>query len=441
MIRWLLRLTTVFVLSAQAQAQIANGSFESWSGGSPVGWTTIDSGISVSSTSSQVYSGSYSSAIYVNTKTQASTDFRQTISVVSGVTYNFSVKVYHTEGSLAVRLYVDGYQNYSAPSTTGQWQTLSYTYTPSSTGTIEIGLRFYDQSGFDGSELVYIDDYSMSSGASDGTDSGSGGDSGSGTGGTDSTSYYAETAGLSGYTLKTALSSIISSGYNEQSYGSLWNFYSSYELDRYYEKDATIIDIYSESPSGSDPYSYTPVSDQCGSYSGEGSCYNREHSFPRSWFGGAVAPMNTDVHHIYPSDGYVNAVRSSYPYGEVGSASYTSRNGSKLGTASSGLGYSGTVFEPIDEFKGDLARSYFYMATRYQGQISSWQSNSTYGNAVLDGSSDKVYETWFLNMLISWHEQDPVSQKEIDRNEAAYSFQGNRNPFVDHPEYVSLIWE
>ena len=109
-------------------------------------------------------------------------------------------------------------------------------------------------------------------------------------------------------------------------------------------------------------------------------------------------------------------------------------------SAQSGLGYSGTVFEPIDEFKGDLARAYFYMATRYQDKIANWESNSTYSNAVLNGTSNQVFETWMLNVLKKWHNDDPVSQKEIDRNNAAESYQGNRNPFVDYPEFVSQIW-
>ena len=116
-------------------------------------------------------------------------------------------------------------------------------------------------------------------------------------------------------------------------------------------------------------------------------------------------------------------MRSNYPYGEVSSPTYTSDNGSKLGPCSYS-GYTGTVFEPIDEFKGDLARTYFYMATCYEDRISGWSS------AVLDGSSYPCYTTWFLNMLLEWDAQDPVSQREIDRNNAVYSVQGNRNPFV-----------
>jgi endonuclease I len=151
--------------------------------------------------------------------------------------------------------------------------------------------------------------------------------------------------------------------------------------------------------------------------------------------------MNSDVHHIFATDGFVNARRGSYPFGVVGSATYVSNNGSKLGSAASSINYSGTVFEPIDAFKGDFARAYFYMATRYENVIGQWQNFSTNGDAVLDGSSDKVFESWVLAMLIDWHNNDPVDQLERDRNQAAFDHQGNRNPFVDYPEFVGLIWQ
>ncbi|GAB4340447.1 MAG: hypothetical protein OHK0038_19940 [Flammeovirgaceae bacterium] len=249
--------------------------------------------------------------------------------------------------------------------------------------------------------------------------------------------YYAPAYGLTGFVLKTALHNIIKNSHSPKTYGDLWTFYSTYEIDT---EEGAIWDMYSENPSGADPYNFTAVTEQCGSYSQEGDCYNREHSFPRSWFGGAIEPMNSDVHHIFPTDGYVNAQRSSYPYGEVGSATYTSANGSKLGSAASGLGFSGTVFEPLDEFKGDFARAQFYMVTRYQDLVDGWETNSTNSDDVLDGSEDKAFEDWYLNMLIDWHNNDPVDAKEIARNEAAYIHQSNRNPFIDHPEWVAEIW-
>lgn len=515
-------------------ANVENGSFENWTGGAPDNWTTIDSGISLSQSTSQKTGGTSSAAINVNTGTQGSTDFRQSVDVVAGQPYAVSVWLRHTEGGVKARLYVNGYQGYSTSSLVNQWQQLSYSYTPTASGSIEVGLRFYDEAGFDGSEIVYVDDFepnndggssgacSTNSGSFDlttdnygsetswqitdsqavvvasgsgyasntsysealclsdasyvftiddtygdgicctvgsgqynvvinGTSVASGGSFGasestsftlgttSGGGTADLSAYYASAQGLSGYSLKSALYDIIK-GHASQGYGALWTFYNANERDSYYENDGSILDIYSEKPSGSDSYTYTAVSDQCGNYSGEGGCYNREHSFPRSWFGGAIEPMNSDVHHIFATDGYVNSKRSSYPYGVVGSATFTSTNGSRVGTASVSLGYTGTVFEPIDEFKGDVARAYFYMATRYENVIGGWQGNSTSADAILNGSSNQVFENWTLNMLKSWHQQDPVSQKELDRNEAAHSHQGNRNPFVDYPVFVSEIW-
>jgi endonuclease I len=264
------------------------------------------------------------------------------------------------------------------------------------------------------------------------------GNTGGGSSG-DPGNYYQNISTQTGYTLKTDLHDLIKT-HSAQGYGAIWTFYANHSLDTYFENDGSILDIYAEKPFGSDSYSYTKVTDQCGNYSGEGGCYNREHSFPKSWFGGKIEPMNSDIHHIFATDGYVNSKRGSYPYGEVASATFTSSNNTKLGTATIALGYSGTVFEPIDEFKGDLARAHLYMATRYENVISNWQTNSTYSDAILDGSNNKVFETWQLNMLLRWHANDPVSQKEIDRNEAAYSHQGNRNPFIDHPEYVDKIW-
>lgn len=249
--------------------------------------------------------------------------------------------------------------------------------------------------------------------------------------------YYNNAENLKGFQLKTALYNIIK-GHTDNGYSALWGFYSSYEKDFYYENDGTILDMYSENPGGADPYNFTPGSSQCGTYSGEGSCYNREHSFPQSWFS-SLSPMRNDVHHVFPTDGQVNSYRDSYPYGVVGSATRTSANGSKVGAAKSDLGYSGTVFEPLDEFKGDFARAQFYMATRYENVIASWENNGT-ANVVLNGTSDQVYKDWYLELLFTWHKYDPVSQKEIDRNNAAYNFQDNRNPFVDHPEYVDSIW-
>jgi endonuclease I len=144
--------------------------------------------------------------------------------------------------------------------------------------------------------------------------------------------------------------------------------------------------------------------------------------------------MVSDIHHIVPTDGKVNGYRSNFPFGKVGSANFVSENGSKRGTSAS-PNYSGTVFEPIDEFKGDVARMILYFATRYESKLSSFDDNDILTNSAFPGVED-----WELAVFKEWHTNDPVSQREIDRNNAAYTYQGNRNPFIDHPEYVALIW-
>ena len=145
--------------------------------------------------------------------------------------------------------------------------------------------------------------------------------------------------------------------------------------------------------------------------------------------------MKSDVHHVIPTDGYVNNRRSSFPFGTVNSATWTSLNGSQVGS-SSVTGYSGTVFEPIDEFKGDIARGLLYFATRYESTVDGYTSFDMF-----NGTEDQVFQTWAIDMLLDWHYNvDPVDQSEIDRNNAAYDYQGNANPFVDHPEYADMIW-
>ncbi|MCJ7932854.1 MAG: endonuclease [Chryseobacterium sp.] len=245
--------------------------------------------------------------------------------------------------------------------------------------------------------------------------------------------YYNAANGLSGAALKTALSTITANGHMDKGYSGLWTGYKTTDIDKDYENDGSILDIYSEKPAGADPYNYTPGTNQCGTYSTEGNCYNREHIVPQSLFNQA-SPMVSDIHFIRATDGKVNGMRSNYPFGKVGSASFTSKNGSKLGSSASS-GYSGTVFEPIDEFKGDVARMIFYFVTRYQSKLSSFSSGDMLGSSTFPG-----LQTWELNVLLAWHNQDPVSQAEIKRNNASYTYQGNRNPFIDNPSYVNLIW-
>lgn len=245
--------------------------------------------------------------------------------------------------------------------------------------------------------------------------------------------YYSGTTGLTGQALKTKLSQIITNGHVDHGYGGLWTAYQTTDRDYYYENDGTVLDMYSENPTGSDPYSYTISTNQCGSYSAEGHCYNREHVVPQSLFSEA-SPMKNDIHFIRATDGKVNGMRSNYPFGKVGTATFTSQNGSKLGNSVS-AGYFGTVFEPIDEFKGDIARMIFYFVTRYENNLSNFSSGD-----MLGGSSYPGLQSWELNQLLLWHAQDPVSAAEIGRNNASYAYQGNRNPYIDNPQWVGVVW-
>ena len=236
--------------------------------------------------------------------------------------------------------------------------------------------------------------------------------------------YYDGAIGLSGQELRAALQEIIDD-HEEQSYASIWIHFQSTDDN----PSGNVWDMYSDIPGGNPSYTYSFGTDQCGNYSAEGDCYNREHSFPKSWFNDAP-PMVTDLFQIYPTDGYVNGRRSNYPYGETNNATWTSTNGSKLGNCSY-TGYSGIVFEPVNEYKGDFARTYFYMMTRYMDKVAIWSSDMLSGNDLAP---------WAREMLLEWDSGDPVSQKEIDRNNSVYLIQNNRNPFIDHPEFTGQIW-
>ncbi|QCX53691.1 endonuclease [Elizabethkingia sp. JS20170427COW] len=250
--------------------------------------------------------------------------------------------------------------------------------------------------------------------------------------GQEAPNYYSTANGLTGYALKTELGKIISNGAKDFGYGGLYDTYATSDIDHYYEKDGSVLDIYSENPAGKDPYNFIPGEKKCGNYSKEGDCYNREHIVPQSLFD-KKSPMVSDAHFIVPTDGKVNGMRSNYPFGIVKTPSFTSDNGTKVGTSGSN-GYGGTVAEPIDEFKGDVARMILYFVTRYESKRASFSS----GN-ILENNADGL-TSWEKEVLLKWHYQDPVSQKEIDRNNAVFARQQNRNPYIDHPEWTRTIW-
>ena len=239
--------------------------------------------------------------------------------------------------------------------------------------------------------------------------------------------YYNNAVGKSDEALMTALEGIVYS-HTELSYSYLWIAFDSTDVgdDGYY------IDMYSNCK-------YNNQSAHPSGASAVGQGLNREHSFPKSWYD-SETPTYTDLHMLLPVDAYVNQRRSNHPYG-VCAAGQTFTNGDltmlgKLGESTYN-GYTGTVYEPDDEYKGDLARIYFYIVTCYKSNVSHWT-----GSDQLDYAANgyKAFSNWSIQMLMEWHRADPVSQKEISRNEAVYKEQGNRNPFVDCPELAEYIW-
>lgn len=247
----------------------------------------------------------------------------------------------------------------------------------------------------------------------------------------DSGTYYQAADGKKGAELKTALCGII---YNrtERSYGDLWTDFQTTDK----RADGKVWDMYSNATN----FEFGTHQDKGSGGSTEGEFYNREHSWPNSWFGGKIQPMYTDLHHMYPTDKLVNNKRGNNPFGETNGESYKSQNNfSKLG-ACTYPGYTGTVFEPNDEYKGDFARTYFYMVTCYEEKIPDWYTNYSDSRPTLDGNKYPGLTSWQLEMLLKWAKNDPVSEKETNRNKAVYGIQANRNPFIDYPGLEQYVW-
>lgn len=263
--------------------------------------------------------------------------------------------------------------------------------------------------------------------------------------------YYLAATGKNCADLKTTLKTIISTGNQPKTYGDLWNQYQVSDIKPREVgpgiSSEVIWDIYSDNPAGPDPYNFTPgpistggQQDNGTSTSSEGQYYNREHTVPLSWFNGNTGSSGpaTDYLHIFPTDKIVNSTRNNYIYGEVATVIYTSANGSKLGT-SAVAGITDTVFEPVNAYKGDVARAFLYFVTRYQDNMPNW-TGGTQGSRAFDPTIYPSVDIPYLKLMLKWNTQDPVSQKEKDRNNAAYVYQGNRNPFIDHAEYADLVW-
>ncbi|MDR0205813.1 MAG: endonuclease [Bacteroidales bacterium] len=241
--------------------------------------------------------------------------------------------------------------------------------------------------------------------------------------------YYNSTNGKKGKELQIALNQIINN-HRTVSYADVWIYYQYTDT----KPNGKIWDIYSDNPQGEPAYEYDYKTGQCINIGNkEGVCYAREHSFCQSWFGGGQGAPYSDIFHVYPVDGWINTMRSNNPYGVIANAETTFSNGSKLGKNTYPGAPNDKCFEPIAEFKGDIARSFFYMATRYMFEDNGFQNPSPM-------TIKSQLQPWALKMLMEWHYEDPVSQKERDRNQNIYAIQKNRNPFIDHPEWVEKIW-
>lgn len=228
--------------------------------------------------------------------------------------------------------------------------------------------------------------------------------------------------------LLTALRNITAPG-KAGSYAQLWTTYTSC----YVRSDGKIFDYYSSITN------YTPGgSAQGANYDSEGDSYNREHSIPKSWWGGAETNQGADPYIVVPTDGYVNNGRSNYTFGYVASASKTYSN-SKLGSGKSDYGYTGTVFEPDDSVKGDFARIYFYAIAKYSNSYN-WRSGDGSRNFSGNTNTNFGLTDYAVKLFTKWHNIDPVSDWEIGLNDRVSAIQGNRNPFIDHPEYTNVLW-
>lgn len=284
--------------------------------------------------------------------------------------------------------------------------------------------------------------------------------------------YYQKAHGKKGAELKTAMYEIINTPAVLE-YDSLW---TAYQISDAHTPRGVIWDMYSfKSAYPSYPVDKTIHANGKLWVDPEGTRgFQREHSMPKSWFNPVaksgtsytykdIWPQYSDLMHIVPAEGIVNNKRSNWPYGETNvtvndtvkpnkNNYYISEEGfSKLGACVYEPSdpnipkYTGKCFEPNDQYKGDFARTYFYMVTAYEKKQPTWSSTGpgigdhcgTWTGSMFNLEDDDPYQPfapWALDMLMKWAKQDPVSQKEIDRNEAVYKMQGNRNPFIDYAD-------
>lgn len=236
--------------------------------------------------------------------------------------------------------------------------------------------------------------------------------------------YYASANQLSGKSLKVALGKVAEQ-HEVFGYGTLWYYYeltdvvpgTENQVFDYYSPRVYYFTGFGTAPSGA----------------------NKEHCCPQSWWGGgASSNCYSDLFNVYPSDIDANSAKSNYPLGLVGNTVKYSNDCMKVGQSKRSE-YDGMVFEPCDDYKGDFARMYFYVATCYA--LAPWGCNANVAHTVAFTQEDyPTIKSWLLDLLLQWNAADPVSDWEIIRNERVYGEQKNRNPFIDYPQLADYIW-
>lgn len=235
--------------------------------------------------------------------------------------------------------------------------------------------------------------------------------------------YYTSVDGIKGgASLKTALHNLIKD-HKQISYGSgessTWGAF--YTTDAVVENgQRRVLDMYSSEKR------------YFGSKGSAVSGMNIEHSVAKSWWGGTKNNAYCDIHHLNPSDQTANSRKSNYPLGELTSVTWD--NGVTFVGKANINGSSQNAYEPCDEYKGDFARVFMYMFTCYQDLT--WEY--TWMN--YENSTYPTLKPWAVELLLKWHKQDPVSEKEVNRNNAVYAVQGNRNPYIDYPQLADYVW-
>lgn len=236
--------------------------------------------------------------------------------------------------------------------------------------------------------------------------------------------YYTSATGKNKAELKTALHLIIMKAkvlnYGSGA-GSTWSGFAQTDV----REDGTVWDMYSSNRVKANGY-----------YPATG--MNIEHSFPKSWWGGDERQGYKDLFNLNPSDIAANTAKSNYPMAVVDGAVTYSNGVIKVGKSSSRPGGTIDAWEPSDDYKGDFARSYMYMVTCYEDYSSDWTTASALNE--LDKNTYPTFQQWAYELLLKWSREDPVSEKEVNRNNTVYKIQGNRNPFIDHPELAEYVW-